>query len=411
MKERANPVLRTFDRWAGIPLVLLLSVLKRRQKKYNPGGAANVLVLKLGTIGDTLLLMPVLKAVKEEISGRPGSSMTVICSGNNREVLERYPFIDRLKVFEVSMAMRDPRYFRRFLSDVNSSRYDLVLDFETWSRISAIISIFVKSGFKFGFDTKGQYRERAFDSTVIHRADRHESQNYTALAEAAGFGKAYSPLAFPVSAKEEEKVVRCLRDRGVSPERLVLVHPWSSGYRGYLKEWGGGGGGGGGEKKEGAKGRGAGNFAKLADLLSDAGFQVGVTGSNGEEERALELVRKCPRAVSFAGAFTLGETAALIRKSLLLITVNTGIMHLGAMLSRPMVTINGPAGSLRWGPVGDPLALNIESDMECSPCLNLGFEYRCSNGECMDRITVEKVFEKAMGLLALKETLKETGVS
>ena len=136
-----------------------------------------------------------------------------------------------------------------------------------------------------------------------------------------------------------------------------------------------------------------------------------MTGSDGEEERALELVRKCPRAVSFAGAFTLGETAALIRKSLLLITVNTGIMHLGAMLSRPMITINGPAGSLRWGPVGDPLALNIESDMECAPCLNLGFEYRCSNGECMDGIKVEKVFEKAMGLLALKEALKETGVS
>ena len=80
-------------------------------------------------------------------------------------------------------------------------------------------------------------------------------------------------------------------------------------------------------------------------------------------------------------------------------------MHLGAALNHPMIALHGPAGVIRWGPVGSSNAHNIESNFACAPCLNLGSEYKCRNGGCMDAIKVEAVLRKAHEVLKYKEVL------
>lgn len=376
MKERGNYWLRLLDRCAGIPLITALSLRKARPR---PEKIRNILAVKIGTIGDTLLLMPVLKALK----ARKDSSLTVVCSRNNSAVLERYPFIDTLKKFEVSRAARDPFYFPSFIRDLNSANYDAALDFETWSRVSALITRLSNSSFTAGFETRGEHRHGAFDLKVPHSALSHESLNYRDLALAAGFSAGDERPAFPVFEPEKAFVQRLIMGLKIEPSRLILFHPWSSGFRGHLKEW----------RLE--------RFVELAGLLIREGFIIGVTGAKENSQRSEEIVRSCPagKAFSFSGRLTLGQTAALIERSRLLITVNTGIMHLGAALDSPMITLNGPAGALRWGPVWTGKAVNLQSGFDCAPCLNLGFEYRCKEGGCMDDIRPGDVFGKAIGIL------------
>ncbi|MBI5050238.1 MAG: hypothetical protein HZC11_05020, partial [Nitrospirae bacterium] len=159
MKERGNFWMRFFDRCAGIPVICFLSLVKRANhvpEDFNRGKAKgsmnSILVIKIGTIGDTLLLAPVLKAIKD---AHPKASLTVIGSKNNYEVLSRYAFIDSLRIFEVSKVIKERSYFFRFMKDVNSRDYDVVMDFESWPRFSAIVAFFVGTGRKIGFRTKG----------------------------------------------------------------------------------------------------------------------------------------------------------------------------------------------------------------------------------------------------------------
>ncbi len=391
MKERGNFWMRFLDRYVGIPMVLVLSIFKRSNKIEE--GINSILVIKIGTIGDTLLLSPVLKAIKDT---HPKVLLTVIGSKNNYEVLSRYSFIDSLKIFEVSKVIKEPSYFFRFMKDVNSRDYDIVMDFESWPRLSAIIAFFVRTGRKIGFRTKGQFKHIVFDAVVPHDPLRHEMDNYISLANAIGLGtdlKSVSSfkIEFPISDSEKAFVEDLLKNAKIEFDNLILFHPCSSGYKGHLKEW----------RAE--------NFARLAGLLAKDGYRIGITGTKDNQLAAENIVNACPEnnIVSFCGKFTLGQTAHLIKNSCLLITVNTGIMHLGAALNHPMIALLGPAGVLRWGPVGSSNAYNMESDFACAPCLNLGSDYKCKNGGCMDAIKVEAVAEKAYEMLKEKRIVKK----
>ena len=377
MKERGNFWLRVLDRYVGIPLLCLLYLFRAIKKT---GQEVNsVLVIKIGTIGDTLLLMPVLKAIKDAY---PEAFLTVIGSKNNYEVLSRYSFIDSLKIFEVAKVIQEPSYFLRFIKDLNSKEYDVIMDFEPWPRVSALLAFFVKTGYKIGFKTTGQSRHMLFDSAILHSPTHHEIDNYISLVNAIGVSVSNNCIEFPIFDAEKAFVEDVLERLPREKERfdcdnLILFHPWSSGYRGHLKQL----------KIE--------NFIDLAKILIEKGYWIGITGTQNNDVEAQDIVKVCPdKVVSFCGRLSLGETAYLIKKSRLLITVNTGIMHLGAALNHPMIVLHGPAGVLRWGPVGSSNVINIESDFDCAPCLNLGFEYKCKNGGCMDAIKVETVAQK-----------------
>lgn len=385
LKERGNFWLRSLDRYIGIALILFLSIFRRRRKR--PNSIKSVLVVKLGTIGDTLLLAPVLKAVKDA-----GAELTVVGTKNNIAVLKGYKFIDTLEIFEISKTARSMSYLPVFLRSLNKRRYDLVLDFEPWTRISALLAFFVKTGLRAGFRTKGQAKHFAFDLCVDHNNAVHEAVNYGSLARSAGITAKLHAVPFPVGALDKEFVREYLCKKGLASESLVLFHPWSSGYRGRFKEWA------------------STNFSALATLLINEGYMVGITGTKENAPDAAAITARDPeRIFSFCGELTLAQAAALIQMCPLLIAVNTGIMHLGAAVGATVISLNGPAGVLRWGPADSTGAgFDFESSWECAPCLNLGSEYACEEGGCMDDIKIDAVFKKAMEMMG-KEC--KTGVA
>lgn len=377
MKERGNFWLRSLDRYLGIPFLYLLSLFKRHNEKRQ--NIKSILIIKIGTIGDTLLLMPVLKAIKDRY---PEVSITAINSRNNSDILNRYSFIDDLRTFEISRAFKNPLYFFRFMMDINNKRYDVVMDFEPWARISAILTYFVKTGYKVGFITKGEVKHLLFDMAIPHSPACHEIVNYISLVNSIGIPVNNRHIGFPIFPSEGEYVEDLLKKEGFLDNDFILFHPRSAGYKGYLKEWG------------------TKNFINLAKLLIRGGYYIGITGTKDDELVAKEIVSASPENVrSFCGKLTIGQVAYLIRKSRLLVTVNTGIMHLGAALGHPMIVLNGPAGILRWGPIGSSKVCNIESAFPCAPCLDLGFEYKCRDGGCMDAIRVETVAQKVYEFL------------
>ena len=94
---RGNPYFKWVDRWLGIPLVLILGIWRR----LKPGGhlrelksGDRVLVIKFSAMGDTLLLLPILKAFKERV-GKQGR-VEVLATRINQDAFKMSPFVDAL---------------------------------------------------------------------------------------------------------------------------------------------------------------------------------------------------------------------------------------------------------------------------------------------------------------------------
>ncbi|WP_421901539.1 glycosyltransferase family 9 protein [Maridesulfovibrio sp.] len=102
---------------------------------------------------------------------------------------------------------------------------------------------------------------------------------------------------------------------------------------------------------------------------------------------------------NFTSQLQLRETCALLEKSTLLITGDSGPMHLSAAVGTPVITMFGPT-SKAWGfhPAG-PRDVVLESDMDCRPCSLHGKSNCKKDRECLRKITPGDVFEKIQDLM------------
>jgi len=149
------------------------------------------------------------------------------------------------------------------------------------------------------------------------------------------------------------------------------------GYRAYLKEWPDT------------------NWIEIIDQLTACHYEVFLTGAKIDREKAEQIKAQVANKDSVnivAGEFDLKQTAELLKSSILVISVNTGIMHLASALGCNLIALHGPTSVKRWGPLGAN-AISLQSSLQCSPCLNLGFEYQCQKNSCMKSITITALMD------------------
>ena len=107
------------------------------------------------------------------------------------------------------------------------------------------------------------------------------------------------------------------------------------------------------------------------------------------------------RAIDASDVGTIARTAAILLRSSLLVSNDTGVMHLGAALGVPTVGLFGPTSPVHWGPVGPRATYVRETSVACSPCVS-NYQDRmpssCVNldrGRCLRDINVEAVVAAA----------------
>jgi 3-deoxy-D-manno-octulosonic-acid transferase/heptosyltransferase-1 len=130
-------------------------------------------------------------------------------------------------------------------------------------------------------------------------------------------------------------------------------------------------------------------FAALCDLIvTDLDLPVVFTGER--HEGTIARIRSLMQApsISVAGGTSLRELAVLYKKASLLLTTDSGPMHLAAAVGTPVVALFGPTSPERTGPYGSGHTI-IRRGLPCSPC----FRKTCETVECMKIITVDEVFQ------------------
>ncbi len=352
MQERGNWKLRALDRYMGIPLIVLLGLLKRKHLSP-PRIVRSVAILEIAAIGDTLLLASIIHDLK---SNFPGVRLVIFVAANNIQAGRMLEEVDSLVLLNIKNPLTSITTIRA------QGPFDLWFDFGQWPRINSLLTYGSLANFKIGFKTAGQFRHFIYDCAVEHSRRVHEIENYRSLLKSLNLIVNSEPR-LKVSPKQETNT--------------VIVHMFPGGSKPYLKEWP--------EK----------NWKTIINFITGLGLQVFLTGISSDKFRAEALRAQCQDSnsvVVLAGSMSLEECSELIQRAKLVISVNTGIMHLAALLQRNLIALNGPTSAKRWGPL-NPNSIAIQSDISCSPCLNLGFEYGCNQNLCMQKISSETVIE------------------
>jgi ADP-heptose:LPS heptosyltransferase len=132
-------------------------------------------------------------------------------------------------------------------------------------------------------------------------------------------------------------------------------------------------------------------FKNLVMRLAEQGVSTVVVG--GEQDRVSgDEIISASSGVNLAGKTTLAGTASIISSSAVLVSGDSGVLHLGVGLGIPTVSMFGPGISLKWAPRGEKHIV-LEKKLTCSPCTRFGYTPRCNyNVRCMAEITADDVY-------------------
>jgi lipopolysaccharide heptosyltransferase II len=359
------------DRYIGIPFSLALSLFDRLHPRKRTSGSGRILVIKLAMLGDTILLEPVLRALRNKY---PGSRISMLCSPVNEEIVKNWDFMDEYIVFDAAACLKYPWKFAGLLLGLRKKNFDISLDFETWPRIIPIMTYLAGVRTRLGFKVDGQHRHYLYTRPVEHAKGKHELKCFIDLANAAGVEVDEISFSIKIGKNEERKIENTLKENGIGGS-FIIIHP-GCGKNGYLRQW----------LPE--------RYALVADhVIEKYGLGIVLTGGKYDETAARQVSAGMKnKPLDLSGNTTLGELAALVKKASAVICGNTGIVHISAALGTPVIALHGPTDPDKWGPWG-PGHTIIRKDMPCRPCLYLGFEYGCKKRTCMDSITVEEVKE------------------
>lgn len=256
--------------------------------------------------------------------------------------------------------------------------FDVLLDASQWPRLGALLSVAARARFKIGFKSPDQHRHHAYDAAVAHSRGCHELENFRRLFTPLGITGQAIPRLAPLPGAEASL------PGGHVPQRpYAVLHLFPGGYRSQMKEW----------PLE--------HWRSLVQKLLERGLPVLLSGGPADREPTDAFVRSIGSAdVANLSGCSLNSVAVALQHAAVAISVNTGIMHLAAALGTPLVSLQGPTSTARWGAVAPPERhVALHSTLPCAPCLHLGFEYSCEDSACMRGIPVAAVLKAVESLL------------
>ena len=356
---------RWMDWLIGIPLCKLLNFYTR--KGGDIPSCQKILVIKLAAVGDTILLEPILRSLRE---GYPQKEIHFLGSSINYPFVKNFSVVNKYWIF----SSLSPFSFLRMVTRLKKENYDLVVDFEQWSRSTALLGWAAKIPIRLGFDTPTQHRSGPFTHTVLKTYQSHElDEFYSLLNVLPNSFSHHTPELRPNSQGQAELVTLNLAAKLSIPKLKAVLHP-GCGVDGTPREWP------------------LPSYGIIGHWLQKKyGAILFLTGGPDERKKTKNLNRLLNRsAFDLGGNLSWEGMTSLLAQVDLVVSGNTGVMHLAAALKRKQVALHGPTNSKIWGPLNSQAKI-IQTSCSICPSLKLGFEYHRKDQKCMALITENQV--------------------
>ena len=325
----------------------------------------NIIVRMPNWIGDLVMATPVLIDLRRAF---PKASITAMCRRPICALLEQEEAIDELFCFAKPANGFLRREQRDLIGKLQTGKYDVGI-LLTNSLSSAWW--FWQGNVKRRIGFRGHFRSWLLSDSLA-REEEHQVESYKRLLHPLGISKSKTAPRLTVSEEEVQASKQLLYQRGYREGKtLIGINPGAA--YGSAKCW----------PME--------RFRALAlELLKD-GVYVVFFGDLSTAQLVKEICQGLPeRVMNLAGVTSLRELMCLIRDCDVLVTNDSGPMHIAAALGTPLVALFGSTDDRATGPYGQSAAV-LNKRVECSPC----FKRTCPiDFRCMKGISVEEVLEK-----------------
>ena len=359
------------------PLPRHLWFAPKGQTRRGPRAPKRILVIRLDRIGDVVLSTPVIAALRQTY---PDSFLAVMVRPACREVVEGHPDLNEVILYEKEGAHRGILDTMRFARTLRRFQFDTALVLHPSNR-SHWIPFLAGIPVRIGYHRKCGW---LLTQRLPHRkqeGSKHEAVYTLELLEVLGVTPPRPEPMVPIQQLAHQRVNEFLTQSKVKPnERLVAIHPSASC---ISKRW----------MPE--------RFAQVADrLVTEQGVRICLIADEPDASYAKRVAQMMRQpALDLSGRLSVGELAALLHRCQLLVSNDSGPVHIAAAVRTPVVDIFGRnqrgLSPLRWGPLGDGHVV-LHKEVGCVTCLahNCDIEFLC-----LSSLSVEEVYHAATAVL------------
>lgn len=332
-------------------------------------------------LGDAVMCEPALSGLRRIF---PQASLTLLVKPAVAELFANHPAIDRIMPYEDRGRHAGFAGKWRLAGELRRARFDLAVLFQNAFE-AALLTCLAGIPRRYGYATDGR---SLFLSDPVARPDRrkplHQVQYYWDLLKPLGLtGDPSQPKLF-LSAEEERSMAERLATAGIAEADIVIgINPGST--YGGAKRW--------------LPDRFAESTEQLCRRLNESGGRrtaVVILGAKGEERLGREIAAhlSSPTTV-LSGTTTIRQLMAAVQRCAVLITNDTGPMHIASAFQIPVVAIFGPTDWRTTSPYGSDHAV-VRHPVDCAPCMlrECPIDHRCMTG-----VSVDQVYKAAAKLL------------
>jgi heptosyltransferase-2 len=320
---------------------------------------SNILVRATNWVGDAVMSLPALRAIRERF---PQARISILAKPWVADLYGRESFLDEIVIYSGKSPWRTG-------SELRARRFDCAILLQNAFE-AAWIAWLAKIPTRIGYKRDGRQLllTRAVDVPKRGEIPRHERYYYLELLRRAGL----------IDRLPECEAIRLHRDAYPHSERVIGVSPGAA--YGTAKRW----------LPEG--------FAEAASAVATArGASVALFGSKTERDVCEQVARRLSghRVINYAGQTTLAQFIDLASACELFLTNDSGAMHIASALGVPTVAIFGATDDAATGPTGTKARV-VREAVECSPCLlrECPIDHRC-----MTAVNAARVVKEALHLL------------
>lgn len=323
-----------------------------------------ILIVRFSSIGDIVLTTPVIRGVKEQLN----AEVHYLTKKSYQSIVAPNPHIAKVYTLEDDLSA--------LLSNLKSEQYDYIIDLHRNLRTLRIKASLNKKNYTFPKLNMEKWLmvnlkwDRLPDKHIVHRY----------MEAVSSLGVVYDGKGLDYFIPEEDEVVmsnflvaNVLQEEKQTPAYVALAIGAAHATKRMTEEM-------------------------LITLCQGITKPVVLLGGPGESEQGQRIAAAGGGHVfNSCGLFSLNQSASVVQQAATVITHDTGMMHIAAAFSKPIISVWGntiPAfGMYPFYPDGLDLNTTIEVEgLKCRPCSKIGYD-KCPKGhfKCMEDIAVEEI--------------------
>ncbi len=343
----------------------------------------NVLVIKISSLGDVILSVPSLRAIRKKYED---AVVKVLVDFRFSGVLEGCPYVDEVITCDIRGRERGTGFFS-FLERLRSEDFDISIDLQN-NRKSHLMAFLAAIPERYGYDN-GKFSFLLNRKVSLPGGSLSPVEHQSRVLALAGVTKVDERLELWSGRSGEEWVEKFLSSGWLKSGQKLVAISVSASKRWKTKNWS------------------VSRMAELADTLaSKKGIRVVAIGVEDDIEISQEFFKKTSaKPLDAVGKTDIGRLISLLKRCDALLTGDSAPMHIAAAVGTPFVAIFGPTDPDRHSPVCAGKKI-LRKNMKCSPC----YKTSCSRGlKCMSSVKVDEVYQALVDLACrADEEVRET---